>query len=207
MHMSDSPESEIRRRVAESGKITFAEFMRIALYHPTGGYYSSVSPFGAEGDYYTSPAAHPAFGALLALELRRMWQLLGRPSPFYVIEAGAGSGLLARDVTGYALRLAGGFAEALRYLALDRIPPPTGSGRAPGGYQRVLSNGVPLAGIVGCVLSNELFDAFPVHRFEVHERSIKEVYVGAKNGELVDRVIGAVPKPQLEEKVKEHLLG
>ncbi len=26
-----------------------------------------------------------------------------------------------------------------------------------------------------------------------------------KNGELVDRVIGAVPKPQLEEKVKEHL--
>ena len=193
-------EGEIRARIARHGEITFAEFMELALYHPRDGYYSRGPVVGARGDYYTSPAAHPAFGALVAIELRRMWQLLGRPSPFYAIEAGAGSGLLARDVTEYAPRLAGGFADALRYVALDRIPPPAGSGRSPRRYQRVLAHGVPLAGIVGCILSNELFDAFPVHRFEVHERSIKEVYVGAANSDFVER-LGEPSSPQLARRL------
>ena len=199
--MEPTAEAEISARIARHGQIGFAEFMDLALYHPGDGYYRRRPAAGASGDYYTSPAAHPAFGALLTLELRRMWQLLGRPSPFYVIEAGAGSGLLARDVTGYALRLAGDFAEALRYVALDRVPPPIGSERTPGGYQRVVARGIPLAGIVGCILSNELFAAFPVHRFEVHERSIKEVYVGAKNGELVER-LGTPSTPQLARRLE-----
>ena len=70
--MNGDPESEIRRRVAESGSITFAEFMRIALYHAKGGYYSNASPFGAEGDYYTSPLVVPALAAALALACRAL---------------------------------------------------------------------------------------------------------------------------------------
>ena len=58
-------EVEIRRRIQQQGVITFAEYMDVALYWPDGGYYTSAEPFGASGDYYTSPMAHPAFGALL----------------------------------------------------------------------------------------------------------------------------------------------
>ena len=35
-----SAECEVRRRIDERGKITFAEFMDIALYWPDGGYYT-----------------------------------------------------------------------------------------------------------------------------------------------------------------------
>ena len=75
-------EAEIRRRIQQQGAITFAEFMELALYWPDGGYYTSAQPFGASGDYYTSPMAHPAFGALLAVQLYQMWQIMGRPKPF-----------------------------------------------------------------------------------------------------------------------------
>ncbi|MCH8869766.1 MAG: class I SAM-dependent methyltransferase, partial [Chloroflexi bacterium] len=78
--MSDSgPEKEIRRRIARDGRITFEAFMRLALYHSDGGYYSTPAPFGESGDYYTGPAVHPAFGACIANQLHRMWELLDRP--------------------------------------------------------------------------------------------------------------------------------
>ena len=76
--MSSGVEREIRARIAERGRVTFAEFMEAALYHPRG-YYTGAGP---DADYYTSPAAHPAFGALVAVQLSRMWEALGRPACF-----------------------------------------------------------------------------------------------------------------------------
>ncbi|MDA1189979.1 MAG: SAM-dependent methyltransferase, partial [Chloroflexi bacterium] len=52
-------EQQIRRRIREHGKITFAEFMETALYHPKGGYYNRGRNIGAAGDFFTSPKAHP----------------------------------------------------------------------------------------------------------------------------------------------------
>ncbi len=196
--MKPTAEAEIRVRIARHGRIGFAEFMDLALYHPRDGYYRREPAAGPGGDYYTSPAAHPAFGALLALALRRMWRLLGRPFPFYAIEAGAGGGLLATDVTLYARALGGRFADALDYVALDRVPPPS---IGPEPFQRIVADGVSLSGIVGCILSNELFDAFPVHRFEVREGAIKEVYVGLEGGEFVER-LGEPSSPQLAHRLE-----
>ena len=186
--MEPSAEAEIRVRIARLGKIPFAEFMELALYHPQDGYYSRVSVPEGRRDYYTSPAAHPAFGALLALQLRRMWELMGRPSPFYAVEMGAGSGLLARDLTEFVHRLPGAFGPALRYVTLDRAPPPLRADRWASPGEPVLTEGVPLKGVVGCFLSNELVDAFPVHRFEIRDRAAREVYVAIEGGDLVQRL-------------------
>ena len=79
-------EAEIRRRIAQHGAITFAEFMELALYWPGGGYYVTGDPTGALGDFYTSPQVHPVFGALLAVQLFQMWRLLDQPAPFTVVE-------------------------------------------------------------------------------------------------------------------------
>ena len=103
--LTTGAEDEIRARISQRGRITFAEFMGIALYHPTGGYYRRGGAVGPAGDYYTSPSAHPAFGALLAVQLGRMWDLLGRPARFDVVELGAGSGRLATDISTHAERL------------------------------------------------------------------------------------------------------
>ena len=168
-------EREIRRRIAASGAITFAEFMEIALYHP-GGYYAGRGPIGAGGDYFTSPVAHPAFGALVCVQLETMWRTLGRPDPFWVIEAGAGDGVLAGDIVGFARRQLPGFSEAIRYVAVDRVWRKAVPGGGDG-IERVRAVGLPVSGVVGCVVSNELLDAMPAHRFEMSGGRPCEVYV------------------------------
>ena len=107
----------LAEHVRERGAIPFAEYMRECLYHPDFGYYSRA---GASrfADYYTSVDVHPIFGRLLARQLDQMWTLLGRPRPFWVVEAGAGSGRLAKHVLDFAARQLRDF-----YGALRNVPP------------------------------------------------------------------------------------
>ena len=171
--------------------------MSIALYHPRGGYYSDTAALSGHRDFYTSPAAHPAFGALVAVQLSRMWGLLGSPNHFYAIEIGAGSGILARDVVDYANESLGPFSEALRYVAVDRSPP----GSPSTSLTQVVSDAIPFRGVVGCLLSNELLDSFPVHRFEVRDGRLMEVFVGLRDGELQE-TLSEPSTPMLEEQIR-----
>ena len=182
----NNAEDEIRRRLSDKGRLTFAEFMEVALYHPGGGYYTSGERVGASGDYYTSPSVHPAFGALLAVQILQAWRLLGRPVPFTIVEAGAGNGLLCRDILSGASGLPAPFRESLSYLCIDRRTSAgleTGSARA----SRICSSGLPLRDVAGCVLSNELLDAMPVHQVTWQGGKLKELYVVSQGGELALR--------------------
>ena len=167
---------ELIAELERDGPITFARFMRRALYHPRLGYYAA-RPAGARGDYRTAPMAHPAFGALLAIQLHQMWRELGE-GPFRVVEIGAADGLLARDIATYAERHLPQFAARLRYEACDSHPPPDGQ----------LFNVRPPADLLpggrGCIISNELFDALPTHRFEVVDGAVREVFIAARGGQL-----------------------
>ena len=199
MSVRTSAEQGIRDRIAKRGMISFAEFMELALHDPGRGYYATRSAVGAEGDYFTSPVAHPAFGALVAIQLNRMWQLLGCPDRFFAVEMGAGDGTLARDVVSYVAGLPGGFAQALRYISVD--------GGTPGGLRAGPSNGVerivasahslPLTGVVGCFLSNELVDSFPAHRFQISRGDVKEIYVALDEEARFVDVLGEPSTPEL----------
>ena len=194
-----TPEEEIRRRIAVCGPITFAEFMKAALYWPGGGYYSAGDPIGSQGDYYTSPVVHPAFGALLAVQLFQMWRVMGRPATFDVVEWGAGNGLLCRDITGFAERLPDGFGGCLRFACVDRREA-AGHERGMGRAHRVTASGLPLRGVKGCVLSNELLDAFPVHQVVMEEGRLREVFVALEGDGLVTRT-GVPSTPALAERL------
>ena len=177
-------EGEIRRRIAEQGRITFAEFMEVALYWPVSGFYSTRHTVSPYDNFYTAARAHPAFATLLSLQIFQFWHLLERPHPFWVVEMGGADGLLAKDILRYSPRLPDSFQDSLRYLCLDRSQVP---GR-PGGVQRITSEGVPLKGIVGCFLSNELVDAFPVHRVTMADGQLREVYVTVRDGALLEEI-------------------
>ena len=192
-------EREIRRRISNSGAITFAEFMELALYHPDG-YYSKRGPIGAGGDYFTSPVAHPAFGALVCVQLETMWRTLGYPSPFWVIEAGAGDGVMGEDIVRYARSKFPRLSEAISYVAVDRVSirEPVSDGNR---IEWISSTGLPVGGVVGCVLSNELLDAMPVHRFEVKDGRPFEVYVElTTDGAFVERLVEP-PSPGITDRV------
>ena len=192
-------ESDIRRRIGARGPITFAEFMEVALYHPDGGYYTSGEPIGAAGDFYTSPSVHPAFGALLVVQLFQMWDLLGRPTPFTVAEPGAGNGLLCRDIVAAAGGLPERFGDSLRYVCLDRRSN-VGYERGLPGVSRLATAGLPFRQMAGCVLSNELLDAFPVHQVTVEQGRLQEIYVTLDGDGLCTRV-GEPSTPLLAQRL------
>ena len=181
--MGRTPEAEIRGRIASNGPITFAEFMEVALYHPNGGYYTQDRQDPAHRDYYTSPSAHPAFSALVAVQLEIMWKALDCPVSFHVVEMGAGSGLMAQDITDYARQHLAAFASAMRYVAVDKA-----------------SDETP-RGAVGCVLSNELIDAFPVHRFEIADGRLVELFVDVDAGGRFHSVVGDPSTPALAQRL------
>jgi len=114
----------ISQEIARDGPITFARYMTLALYHPTLGYYAGGGtgrePLGWSGDYFTSSDVSPLWGWAIARQLRQMWELLGRPPRFDVVEAGAGRGLLAREVWRFARLAAPEFGEALCYTVVDQ---------------------------------------------------------------------------------------
>ena len=176
VHAPTLAERLIRRRIARRGPITFAEYMARALHGP-GGYYTRADRNPLD-DYYTSPQVHPAFGALLAVQLFQCWTLLGRPAPFVVVEAGAGDGLLCRDILTAAAWLPTGFVAAMRYIVSDRQTY-TGREHRLDNAHRIVADALrlPIRNVTGCVLSNELLDALPVHRVRMEKHQLRELYV------------------------------
>src|SRR3569833_3750899 len=78
-----------------SGWISFARFMELALYAPGLGYYSGgAAKLGKDGDFTTAPEMTPLFGAALA---RVAAGLMAQRAP-QILEFGAGTGKLARDI-------------------------------------------------------------------------------------------------------------
>ncbi len=90
--------------------------MERALYDPEHGFYATGGRAGRRGDFLTSVEVGPLFGAVLARALDTWWKEAGSPRPFVVVEAGAGSGTLARSV----LRAEPACAAALRYVLVER---------------------------------------------------------------------------------------
>jgi SAM-dependent MidA family methyltransferase len=85
--------------IADAGPLTFARFLELALYHPEFGYYTSGrARIGRKGDFYTNVSVGPAFGRVLADQFGEMWENLGRPGAFGIVEQGANDGALAADI-------------------------------------------------------------------------------------------------------------
>ena len=94
-------EKIIRKEILSEGKISFARFIQIALYHPKFGYYSRINPIGTNSHYLTSPYIHPAFGAALSQHIYLMWKFMKYPHKFQIVELGCSTGILAETIYSY----------------------------------------------------------------------------------------------------------
>ena len=194
--------SLIVEEIQRLGPISFSRFMELALYHPRFGYYMRMDDkddaeqgersigedrIGWSGDYYTSSDVHPILAHSLAAQIAQMDGLLGCPAPLTVVEMGAGKGELARDILTVCHKRERAMFERLRYVIIERSPAMRESQRrhlAPwvGEQSRVswVNSVADLVhgGTVGVLLSNELVDAFPVHRVRVENGQRSEICVG-----------------------------
>jgi len=114
---------DLRKEIVDliniKGKITFADYMELALYHPEYGYYTSgKEKIGKRGDYYTSSDVHSVFGELIARQLEQMWRLLGS-NRFTVVEIGAGKGWLCHDILNHIKNEYPEFFEKIDYKIVE----------------------------------------------------------------------------------------
>lgn len=187
--------------IASSGPMPFARFMDLALYHPQYGYYMRPPEAGRErigwsGDFYTSSDVHPILGQALARQAEQIDALLGHPAPFTVVEMGPGKGLLAAHfLSACHAGGSGTLQQRLRYVLIERSPAMRAVQQQhlqPWSERDGLITwlegieSLPDDGTVGLMFSNELVDAFPVHRVEVSGGVLKEVFVNHQDGRFVE---------------------
>jgi len=193
---------ELAARILANGPITFAEYMEACLYHAEHGYYSNTRRTRF-ADYYTSVDVHPIFGRLLARQLDQMWRILECPPHFVIVESGAGIGRLAKYILDFAVAQLPDFYATLSYIAVDRsaarraAQATTLAAHFTAGRAESIAE-LPANISTGCILSNELFDAMPVHRVVQQRGELREIYVCVAEGKLAENV-DALSSPKIAE--------
>ena len=199
----------ISARITCQSRITFAEFMAACLYEPGLGYYTSPGrKVGAEGDFYTSITVHAAFGRVIAREVAQMWRCMGTPDGFTLVECGGGNGRLACDILDYLRECETELYECLSLLLVEREPSLEAAQRemlalhldrmtwlSP---EEFASDDFTFS---GCLYTNELIDALPVHRVVMTSDGLREVFVTIKDGEFLEEA-GEPSTPKIGEYLK-----
>jgi SAM-dependent MidA family methyltransferase len=173
---SRSVQAIIREKIlAAHHWISFEDYMNLALYAPGLGYYSSgAAKLGSAGDFVTAPEISPLFGRTLARQLKQILQHMAQAD---ILEFGAGSGKLARDIL---LELEKSAVLPRKYYILEVSPDLRQR------QQTLLADEAPHLihriewleqlpdPFTGIMLANEVLDAMPVHLVRWHNGAILE---------------------------------
>ena len=179
----------IAREIADGGgAITFAQFMALALGHSEHGYYSRAGlAWGRAGDFETSPEVHPVFGYLWARQVQECWDRLGRPTLFALVEVAGGSGAFMAAMLTWLRERAPDCFAATRATVLDGHPRRIEEQRARLAALGFEADRVEHAllddwlareeAVTGVIISNEFFDALPMHIVERRGEELMEWHV------------------------------
>lgn len=181
----------LQGEIDRQGGITFSEFMANCLYHPQHGYYQSSKPrIGRQGDFFTSSSVHRVFGTLVARQLVDMWRHMGGGA-FVIVEQGPGEGHLALDILDELQSSEPDLYRDLRYLLVEQnVVSRQRQGELLQGHQEKVEWALEeeLELFSGCLLSNELVDAFPVHVVEKRGGELQEVFVVNSDNGFVEEL-------------------
>ena len=203
----------IADRIRTGGPISFAEFMDISLYHPELGYYArAAQKTGRAGDFFTSVDVGPIFGELLAKQFAEMWQILqlgsdprtstGVGPQFDLVEAGAGSGRLARDILDAARKHHPDFYAAIRLSLVEQshtAREAQGATLGPHAGLLVHSGAALPATVHGVIYANELLDALPTHVVAMTESGLREVFVDVESSTRFVERFETLSTPRIAE--------
>jgi len=198
----------IYKYISESQKkrITFAEYMDLVLYHTQHGYYATHPiNIGKQGDFLTSSHWGSDFGELLAEQFLQMWHIFQKPNNFTLVEMGAGQGILADQILGYLKQTHLDFFQTIEYLIIEKSEVLKSEQKQRlNSYQIKWFNWDKIShnSITGCFFSNELVDAFPVHKFIIKNGEIKEIYVTFDDQGKFLEITDKISTPEIAEYFK-----
>jgi NADH dehydrogenase [ubiquinone] 1 alpha subcomplex assembly factor 7 len=160
--------------------------MSLCLGHPEHGYYMTRDPFGTQGDFTTAPEISQVFGELIGVWVAQVWQHMGSPRHFALVELGPGRGTLMADVLRVLQKVpACAKAASVHFVETSPVLRAAQQERVPGATWH--GSVASLPGLASIVLANEFFDALPIRQFErrgghVFERVIRVDDIGLALG-------------------------
>ena len=201
----------IKDQIICNGPITFAEFMQLALYHEEYGYYNSErTRIGKEGDYYTSPCVHRAFGEIVGRFIHKVYKTLNIRE-FTVLEMGAGKGYLALDVMDSLKREHPEFYRDLNYSIVEISPALIEEEKTllkdqlhKISFFNSISE-IENEQVAGVLVSNELLDSFPFHRLKYVGNDFQEIYVGIRKDDFTE-ILGSPSTIELKTYIDRYNL-
>lgn len=174
----------------------------MALYDPEQGYYqrSDRERWGREGDYRTSPERSGLFSATFALYFARLYEELERPAQWTIVECGMGNGRFAAGVLQTLAEQFPAIFAVTKYVGCEVSQDAQSRARerlSEFGDHFQFSDLVPID--TGIYFSNELLDAFPVHRVVRNELGLSELYVSVDSADAFVWTTGPLSSPRLAE--------
>ncbi len=109
---------KLKARIKADGPISNWQFMRACQQDPEFGYYRTRNAIGKSGDFVTAPEISQVFGELIGLWCAVVWEQMGKPAPFDLIEFGPGRGTMLADAL-RACRVVPAFLAALRVTLIE----------------------------------------------------------------------------------------
>lgn len=185
--------------------ITFYDWMKAALYDTAHGYYqrSDRERWGRAGDYRTSPERSALFAATFARYFAHLYEELGGPREWTIVECGAGGGDFAFGVLETLGQQFRSVFDATSYVVYDVSLDALRRTRERlvdfGNRVKCSSSFDAIEVGNGIFFSNELLDAFPVHRVVQTEQGLAELYVDGSSWSE-----GPLSTPRLSEFCAEY---
>lgn len=179
----------IVQKIRQEGFITFADYMDTVLSHPLYGYYMTRDPFGQGGDFTTAPEVSQMFGEMVGVWVADLWQKMGSPECFNLVECGAGRGTLMKDVWRATSGVKGFYAAAsVHFVEISpvlRQKQKENTAHIPGVRWHNSIDTIPRDAMT-IVIGNEFLDALPVHQVVYSQTGWQEKCVGlSEEGRLI----------------------
>lgn len=192
----------LRELIRREGSITFHDWMKAALYDPNGGYYQRADRkrWGREGDYRTSPERSELFAATFA---RYFVKLAEELDELKIVECGAGDGSFAAGVLRTLREQFPSRFASVRYAVYELSDDARLRAQERliefGDRVQFYSESHQVSVRSGIYFSNELLDAFPVHRVVMDDSGLSELYVDVDSDGHFVWSTGPLSTPRLKE--------
>ena len=166
----------------KSNSLPIDKFIYNALYKKNLGYYAKKNPIGKKGDFITAPEISFLFSEMIAVWVISLWEHLGKPKDFNIVELGPGSGKMCFNMIRVFKKFPSFLASCNIFLyekspTLKKLQQKNLSGERINwinNFDKIKSGKV-------IFLGNEFFDAIPIKQFKIIKNKIYEKYVKLEN--------------------------
>ncbi|WP_110111326.1 SAM-dependent methyltransferase [Bacillus sp. CGMCC 1.16541] len=203
----------LKKQIKESlhKRISYSEYMNIALYGENGYYMKNNRKIGKHGDFVTTSELSSSFGRAMAHLFVKAVE--HRLIPPVICEIGGGNGKFAEAVINEWRKISPKTANQLTYYMIEKSlyhqqlqRHHLSSSNDVLCFESLEAFALQVGKFDGVVFSNEWLDALPVEVIEKRDGVLYEVWVALENDELVETYI-PIDNQQIIDYLSQHRLS